>query len=308
MFQLSDDESGKMKKLDDAKDESAMINSAIKKAVEESMAVTEFDLDGQIVHANPLFLQTMGYTLEEIQGRHHRIFVTPDYAASDEYGAFWAGLRQGQFTRGRFHRLAKGGHDVWLEATYAPVFDPSGRLLKIVKFAYDVTTSVNQSEALEVALAQAREAERVRTELDRALQEMSTPVTPIWEGILLLPLVGILDSMRASDIMAKSLTKISESRSKVFVLDISGVASVDTSVANQMIKITKATRLMGCETIVSGLSPAVARTIVELGVDVAEIRTTATLRDAFEVALNLVGETIGRGTSRRSVSGPTSVP
>ena len=82
-------------------------------------------------------------------------------------------------------------------------------------------------------------------------------------------------------------------RAKVFVLDISGVATVDTAVANQLIKITKATRLMGCEAIVSGLSPAIARTIVELGVNVGEIRTTATLRDAFETALHLVGEVIG---------------
>ena len=123
----------------------------------------------------------------------------------------------------------------------------------------------------------------------RAMMEMSTPVTPIWEGILLLPLVGIIDTTRTNEIMNKTLTKIAESRAKVFVLDISGVASVDTGVANQLIKITKATRLMGCESIISGLSPAIARTMVELGVSIGEVRTTATLRDAFELALRAVG-------------------
>lgn len=123
----------------------------------------------------------------------------------------------------------------------------------------------------------------------KALMEMSTPVTPIWEGILLLPLLGVLDSARTQDIMDKTLNKISETRAKVFVMDISGVGSMDTAVANQLIKITKATQLMGCETIVSGLSPSIARTLVELGVNVGEVRTTATLRDSFELALRAVG-------------------
>lgn len=122
-----------------------------------------------------------------------------------------------------------------------------------------------------------------------SLMEMSTPVTPIWEGILLLPLLGIVDSSRTHDIMNKTLAKISESRARAFVLDISGVSTVDTAVANQIIKITKATQLMGCESIISGISPAIARTIVELGISVGEVKTTATLRDAFEIALRMVG-------------------
>lgn len=122
----------------------------------------------------------------------------------------------------------------------------------------------------------------------KALLEISTPVTPIWEGILLLPLVGVLDSVRAHDIMDKTLNKIAETRAKVFVVDISGVGSMDTAVANQLIKITKATQLMGCETIISGLSPNIARTLVELGVNVGEVRTTATLRDSFELALRAI--------------------
>ena len=138
-------------------------------------------------------------------------------------------------------------------------------------------------------MAQALENDRIREELDRTLQEMSTPVTPIWDDILLLPLVGVVDSTRTDDIMRKTLTRISETRSKVFILDISGVATVDTAVANQLIKITKATRLMGCETVISGLSPAIAHTMVDLGVDVGAVRTTSTLRDAFKIALRQVG-------------------
>ncbi len=122
----------------------------------------------------------------------------------------------------------------------------------------------------------------------KALLEMSTPVTPIWEGILLLPLLGVLDSSRTQDVMDKTLSKIEETRAKVFVMDISGVGAMDTAVAHQLMKITKATQLMGCETIISGLSPSIARTLVELGVNVGEVRTTATLRDSFELALKAI--------------------
>lgn len=118
-----------------------------------------------------------------------------------------------------------------------------------------------------------------------SLQELSTPVIPIWEGVLLLPLLGIIDSSRTQDIMKKTLSKIAETRSKVFIMDISGVAAVDTAVANQLIKITKATQLMGCESIISGISPAISQTLVELGISVGEILTTATLRDALELGL-----------------------
>lgn len=99
----------------------------------------------------------------------------------------------------------------------------------------------------------------------RAIMEMSTPVTTIWEGILLLPVVGIIDSNRAQDIMNAMLTRIGETQARVFILDISGVGIVDTAVANHLIKMTKATRLMGCTCCISGISPAIAQTMVELG-------------------------------------------
>lgn len=128
-------------------------------------------------------------------------------------------------------------------------------------------------------------AKRRVSESGKAMLEMSTPVTSIWEGILLLPLVGIVDSQRTQDIMEKVLSRISESQARVFVMDISGVVTVDTGVANNFIRITQATRLMGCESIIPGISPNVARTLVELGANVGEVRTTATLRDALQLAL-----------------------
>ena len=278
------------------KNENAQQTSMIS-AIERSMAVIEFLPDGTVLKANPIFLALMGYTLEEIIGKPHRIFVDKQEAASAEYKQFWAALGRGECQRAQFKRLNKAGETVWLEASYNPIVDANGKLIEVVKFAYDVTDTFNQALALvgeksaqlEAALEEAREAERVRLELDRTLQEMSTPVTPIWEGILLLPLVGIVDSTRTDDVMRKTLDRISQTGSRMFILDISGVPTVDTAVANQLIKITKATRIMGCETLVSGVASSIAHTIVELGVDISELRTTATLRDAFFTCLTEMG-------------------
>lgn len=126
-------------------------------------------------------------------------------------------------------------------------------------------------------------------EQSEALLAMSTPVTMIWQDILMLPIVGIIDSKRAQDIMAAVLNKIAEHRAKIFIMDISGVAVVDTAVANHFIKITKATKLMGCECLVSGVSPAIAQTMVQLGINVGEVSTSATLRDALENAFSAIG-------------------
>jgi rsbT co-antagonist protein RsbR len=127
----------------------------------------------------------------------------------------------------------------------------------------------------------------------RSLMEMSTPVTQIWEGVLFLPIVGIVDSKRAQEIMNATLAKISQTRSQAFIMDISGVAVVDTAVANYLIKVTKATRLMGCECTISGLSPAIAQTMVELGIDVGKVMTTATMQDALVDAFQRLGLNFG---------------
>ncbi|MBT0773287.1 PAS domain S-box protein [Kineosporia sp. J2-2] len=111
-------------------------------AIDRSQAVIEFDLDGRILTANENFLRTMGYTLPEIVGKHHRMFCTPDYARSDEYLEFWVRLRSGEFSSGRFHRLGKNGRDVWIQSSYNPILDLSGRPVKVIKYAYDVTGQV----------------------------------------------------------------------------------------------------------------------------------------------------------------------
>jgi len=120
------------------------------------------------------------------------------------------------------------------------------------------------------------------------LMQLSTPVTPIWEQILLLPVVGIVDSFRAQNIMTAVLQEIADYQAKVFILDISGVGVVDTAVANYFIKVSKAANLMGCECIISGVTPAVAQTLVELGVDIENIQTNVNIKEALKTAIGQI--------------------
>lgn len=108
-------------------------------AIDKAQAVIEFDLKGHVLAANENFLRLTGYTLDEISGRHHRMFVSPEHAGSSDYLAFWERLVRGEFESGEYKRLGKGGKEVWIQATYNPIFDRMGRPVKVVKFASDVT-------------------------------------------------------------------------------------------------------------------------------------------------------------------------
>ena len=115
-------------------------------AIDRAMAVIEFNLDGSIITANQNFLTRMGYTLAELKGNHHRLFCTAELVNSSAYQDFWRRLNQGELFQGQFERVDKRGQTVWLEANYNPVYDASGRLCKVVKFASDVTARVEQHE------------------------------------------------------------------------------------------------------------------------------------------------------------------
>jgi len=111
-------------------------------AIDKSQAVIEFELDGTILTANENFLKVLGYGLDEIQGRHHGMFVDPVYRASDEYRRFWEKLGRGEYDAGQYKRLGKGGREVWIQASYNPILDGSGKPFKVIKFATDVTAQV----------------------------------------------------------------------------------------------------------------------------------------------------------------------
>jgi methyl-accepting chemotaxis protein len=150
-------------------------------AIGRSQAVIEFNLDGTIIGANQNFLETMGYSLEEIRGAHHRLFVDPERVASPDYAAFWRDLNAGQFLARKFRRLAKGGREVWLQASYNPVFGPDGRPTKVIKLAVDIT---------------AEEQETARREADRLAAEQA-------QNLLVEALAGALARLSAGDLTAR---------------------------------------------------------------------------------------------------------
>jgi rsbT co-antagonist protein RsbR len=132
--------------------------------------------------------------------------------------------------------------------------------------------------------------------------ELSTPVVKLWEGILALPLIGTLDSARTQVVMESLLEAIVQTNSKVAIIDITGVPTVDTVVAQHLLKTVTAARLMGADCVISGVRPQIAQTIVHLGINLLDVTTKATLSDAFALALHRSGFTFAR-TSRSESNG-----
>jgi len=139
-------------------------------AISRAQGVIEFQTDGTIVTANENFLEVVGYRLDEIQGRHHRIFVDPAYADSADYREFWSRLNRGEHLAEEFRRIGKGGEEVWLQASYNPIFDPDGRIVKVVKFATDVTQRVRAVKEIGDGLGQLAEGD--------LLQRIEKPFIP----------------------------------------------------------------------------------------------------------------------------------
>jgi methyl-accepting chemotaxis protein len=127
------------------------VNEGMLAAIDKAQAVIEFTLDGKIIHANANFLNALGYTLDEVRGKHHSMFVDAAYAKSDEYRAFWQKMARGEFEANQYKRIGKGGKEVWIQASYNPILDAKGKAFKVVKYATDVTVQV-------VAVRQVREA------------------------------------------------------------------------------------------------------------------------------------------------------
>ena len=138
---------GSMRKV--KTNENASDLAARLQAIDTVQAVIEFKLDGTIITANGNFLKAVGYSLGEIQGQHHRMFCDPAYASSREYQAFWQKLNRGEFDSGQYRRLGKGGKDIWIQASYNPIMDATGKAYKVVKFAIDITAEKNRNAEFE---------------------------------------------------------------------------------------------------------------------------------------------------------------
>lgn len=254
--------------------ENASQMSASLDALGLSQMMIEFAPDGTIIKANDNYLDIMGYRFPEVEGKHHRMFCEPDFQRSVEYTKFWENLRNGMNQSGEFKRINKTGEEVWLQAAYNPVME-NGKVVRILKNAVDVTERVNAQRTI---LAQSR-----------SLLELSTPVINIWRGIVMMPLIGVIDTARAKQITETLLQCISESSSTVAILDITGVPVMDTSVAQNLLKTVTAAKMLGSKIIVTGISPETAQTLVKLGIDLSHITTRGTLSAGLSEAFRLLG-------------------
>jgi methyl-accepting chemotaxis protein len=165
-------------------------------AIGRVQAMIEFTPAGEVLSANDNFLKALGYELAEIRGRHHRMFVEPAYAQSEEYAAFWRRLNAGEFVAAEFKRIGKGGREVWIEASYNPIFDLNGKVAKVVKFATDVTgrvAAVNEIGAGLASLAAnnlthritgpiAPEFEKVRADFNGAMDTLQVALRAVASG------------------------------------------------------------------------------------------------------------------------------
>ena len=171
----------------------------------------------------------------------------------------------------------------WLRTIKRPLIDDDGVSRRVLGVSIDVTKLKQAEQEQERLQQEVIEAQR------QALQELSTPIIPVMERIIVMPLVGSIDSMRARDITRSLLGGIREHRAKVVILDITGVPVVDSGVADHLNKTIQAARLKGAQTIVTGISDAVAETIVDLGIDWGGVETLGDLQTGLITALNRLG-------------------
>ncbi|WP_421575301.1 methyl-accepting chemotaxis protein [Stenotrophomonas maltophilia] len=203
-------------------------------AINKSQAVIEFDLEGRILGANENFLAAMGYALDEVRGQHHAMFAEPDYRQSAEYRAFWAKLGRGEYDAGQYKRLGKGGREVWIQASYNPIYDMNGRPFKVVKYATDITAQVRDTLALQQAVAQTREVVAAAQAGDLtghiATEDKSGPIAELCQGInaLVEAMAGIIAQIKmAADTIAVGASEIAEGNSDLSVRTEQQAASLE---------------------------------------------------------------------------------
>jgi methyl-accepting chemotaxis protein len=156
-------------------------------AIGKAQAVIEFSMDGRVQNANDNFLKTLGYSLEEIKGQHHSMFVDPAYAGSTDYRLFWDKLGRGGYDAGQYKRVGKGGREVWIQASYNPIMDMNGKPFKVVKYATDVTAEVVANQMLRQAVEQAQgvtnAAQRGDLQQRIPLEGKSGPIGELCAGV-----------------------------------------------------------------------------------------------------------------------------
>jgi PAS domain S-box-containing protein len=237
--------------------------------------VIRLDPDGVVRSWSEGARRLKGYSADEVVGRHASVFYTEqDQRAGTLERELETAVRVGRVeTEG--WRVRKDGSQFWCNMIMSPIRDALGDLIGFVRVGRDLTEQREQARLLQ----------RQRDEI----LELSTPVIQVWDNVLVLPVIGTLDSVRAARLTESLLDRISQIQAEVVILDISGVPAIDTDVAQHLLRTVEAARLMGATSVLSGVRPETAQAIVHLGIDLGTLRSRNSLRDALQLALSLVG-------------------
>jgi PAS domain S-box-containing protein len=235
--------------------------------------VIRLDPDGTIRSWSPGAQRLKQYTEDEVLGHHLSMFYTEeDRNTGLAARELAAAARDGRFeTEG--WRVRKDGSRFWAWIVLAPILDADGLLQGFVKVARD--------------LSERREQEQLVQRQRDEILELSTPVIQVWDKVLVLPIIGTLDSLRAARLTESLLQRVSLEQAEVVILDVSGVPAIDTDVAQHLLKTVEAARLMGTVSVLSGVRPETAQAMVHLGIDLGNLRCRTTLKEALQLALRL---------------------
>ena len=208
-------------------------------AIAKSQAVIEFSMDGRILSANDNFLAATGYSLDEVRGQHHSLFVEPEHRSSVEYRQFWEKLGRGEYDAGQYRRLGKGGREVWIQASYNPILDLNGKPFKVVKYATDITAQVHENQAMQRAVAQTREVVAAAKQGDLtqrvATADKNGSIAELCEGVnsLVEAMAAIIGQIKfAADTIAVGATEIAQGNSDLSQRTEQQAASLEETAAS----------------------------------------------------------------------------
>jgi rsbT co-antagonist protein RsbR len=242
------------------------------------------DLQHRWIACNQAFCRLIGQPYDALIGRSD-----PDFWPPEQAKIFWH-LDDEVFSSGELRaneELATGAdgftRTIWTRKY--PMRDQGGKVIGLCGIITDITHIKRRQEDIERLEAEVNEKRALIEEQGTLLDQLSVPVIQVWENILLLPLIGVIDGRRAAQVLESLLSAIGSAGARIVIVDITGVPVVDTAVASYLIHAIQAARLLGTQAILVGISPEIAQTLVGLGVDFGNITTRATLQNGLEYAL-----------------------
>lgn len=266
--------------------------------------------DGYFVDLNPVWTRVLGYPLAELRARPFLDFVHPEDREATVAAA--ANLHQGvELVRFENRYRHQRGEYRWLSWSAAPP-GPDGLLYACARDITPYKEALAQREqALVVSSRFEADYRRVEEELRQrveaqqdAIHSMSTPIIQVWDDIVTMPVVGLVDSMRAADMKNSLLETVARTRAKFAIVDLTGVDTVDTATADHLLKVMRAVGLLGARCVITGIQPSVAQIIVALGLDMHDVITLRSLREGLKYCMRAMGlrVTKAEGAAATSVS------